>query len=219
MEEQKKPLNIVLLGISGSGKGTQAKVLYEKYNLEYIGTGNLLREFSNEDNVAAKRLKKELAEGRLAPTWLPFYLWMDKLAHVSEDKGVLFDGSPRKLSEAQLLTDVLDWYQRDNLKAILIEISEEESFKRLINRRTCGKCKKSAYVEKEKEEAICDYCGGLMDIRPEDNPESIKTRIKWFKEEVSQVIQFFEKHGKLIRINGNQPIVKVSEDIIRALEQ
>ncbi|MBI3671270.1 nucleoside monophosphate kinase [Candidatus Azambacteria bacterium] len=218
MNEEQKPLNIILLGISGSGKGTQGGILRERYNLEYIGTGDLLRQFSKEDNAVARRMKQELAEGKLVPTWLPFYLWMNKLAHVSEKKGVLFDGSPRKIMEAELLEDVLDWYGRSNIKAILIDVSPEESFRRLINRRTCEKCGKSAYISQEKTEAICEYCGGVMRIRPEDNPEAIKTRIKWFHDEVSQVIDFFEKKGQLIRINGDQSVDDVTKDMIKAIE-
>ena len=218
MESNKNPLNIILLGMSGSGKGTQAKILVERYNLEYIGTGELLRDFAERDNVAARKLKIELEDGNLAPTWLPFYLWMDRLANIPEDKGILFDGSPRKINEAILLEDVLNWYGRDNVKVVLIDVSGEESYKRLINRRTCKKCGKSDYVSPEQGEVICGHCGGVMTIRPEDNPEAIKRRIKWFKNEVSQVVEFYEKKGKLFRVDGDQPVDKVAEDIKRVIE-
>jgi len=220
MSEDKKdhPLNIILLGISGSGKGTQAKMLCEKYNLEYIGTGDMLRKFAKEENAAARKLKEELDIGHLVPTWVPFYLWMDRLVNVPEEKGVLFDGSPRKIGEAELLSDVLFWYGRKNIKAILIDVPEEEIMQRLLNRRTCAKCGKSAYVAPEEKSTVCGHCGGEMKIRPEDNPDAIKKRIEWFNHEVQEVIHFYDIHGEIIRINGNQPIDKVSEDIVKALE-
>ncbi len=217
--QNKNPLNIILLGISGSGKGTQAKFLCQRYGLEYIGTGDLLRTFAKKDNPASRKLKKDLSEGKLAPTWLPFYLWMDKLVEVDEKKGILFDGSPRKIHEAELLDEVLDWYDRKNIKVILIDVSEKEVFKRLINRRTCQSCKKSAYVSQNQGDSICEYCGGVMHTRPEDNPDAIKKRIEWFKKEVSQVIDFYKKKGMLIKVNGDQPKEKVFEDIINAIEK
>ena len=218
MEIKNNSLNVILLGMSGSGKGTQAQMLVDRYDLEYIGTGGLLRDFSKKDNVAAKKLKIELSEGRLAPTWLPFYLWMDKLASVSENKGILFDGSPRKINEAILLEDVLKWYGRDNVKVVLIEVSEEESYKRLISRGMCLKCGKSDNIESDNTGLDCKHCDGKMDVRPEDTPDAIKTRIEWFAKEVSRVVEFYEKQGNLIKIDGGQSVEKVSEDIIKAIE-
>ena len=144
---------------------------------------------------------------------------MKKLLNTPEDKGILFDGSPRKIQEAEILEDVLEWYGRRNIKVILIDLSDEESFRRLMSRRTCEKCGKSAYIELEEAEVVCGHCGGIMRIRVEDNPESIKARIKWFYDEVSQVIDFFEKKGELIRINGNQSIDDVTKDIISSIEK
>lgn len=201
----KTSLNIILLGRSGSGKGTQAKKIVEDFHLEYIGTGDLLRRFSERDNAAARRMKETLAQGKLAPSWLPFFVWMEKLAYTDEHRGVLFDGSPRKFGEAQILDDVLAWFGREKVSVILLDISREEAYRRLMQRRICSRCGKGAYVEKETEQvAFCRYCGGALTIRAEDNPEGIKMRLDWFDNEVSQVIEHYKERGILIAINGEQ---------------
>jgi len=218
MSEEKNPLNIVLLGRSGSGKGTQAKMLCSEFDLEYIGSGDLLREFSQKDLAVSKRLKRELAEGKLMPTWIPFYLWLDKLVHLPEDKGVLFDGSPRKIQEAETLEEVLEWFERINVKAILIDVSREEAYKRMITRRVCAKCGNVSSAKTHEEADIeCGKCGEPMHVRPGDHPEAIEARLDWFDKETSQSIDFYEKKGLLIRVNGEQSIEKVSEEILEKL--
>jgi adenylate kinase family enzyme len=159
---EQEPLNLIMLGRSGSG-GTQAEILAHEFNLEYIGTGDLLRKFSERENAAAHRMKETMAQGKLAPSWMPFFIWMEKLAYSDVHKGVLFDGSPRMLGEAITLDEVLDWFERKNVKVILIDISRETALRRLMKRRVCGACKRGAYVENEKE-AERRYCGG----RPDD---------------------------------------------------
>jgi len=222
MTDKKGPkdtLNIVLLGRSGSGKGTQAKFLCNKFNLEYIGSGDLLREFSNKDLAVSRRLKRELAEGKLMPTWIPFYLWLDKLVHLPEDKGVLFDGSPRKVQEAETLEEVLEWFERRNVKAILIEVSRDEAYKRMILRRICAKCGNITSLKTHEEAEIkCENCGEPMRVRPGDHPDAIKARLDWFEKETQKSIDFYEKKGILVRINGEQPIEDVSKEILEKLD-
>lgn len=218
-DNNKKPLNVIVLGRSGSGKGTQAKLICEKFDLEYIGTGALLRDFSKKENTAARKIKRDLAEGKLVPTWVAFFLWMEKLSQVSESQGILFDGSPRKVREAELLDDVLQWYGRTNIKVVLVDISREEAIKRMINRRMCSRCGRSFYTNPDQKDIKCDNCGGDMMMRPEDNPEAIEKRLNWFDEEVSKSIDFYEKQGVLVRVNGERPIEEVFQDIVSALEK
>lgn len=214
----KTPLNIILLGRSGSGKGTQAKKLAEHFHLEYIGTGDLLRRFSERDNVAAWRMKTTLAQGKLAPSWLPFFVWMEKLAYTDAHIGVLFDGSPRKIEEARILDDVLVWFGRDNTKVVLLDISREEAYRRLMSRRICSRCHKGAYVENETDQmAHCRYCGGDLTIRAEDNPEGIKVRLDWFDNEVAKVIEHYKDQGKLVAVNGEQTPEETHKEIITKL--
>lgn len=209
-----QPLGIIILGRSGSGKGTQARFLVEHFGLEYIGTGDLLREFSKRETPAADHLKKVLAQGKLVPSWFAFFVWMEKLAYVAPEKGVLFDGSPRKLAEAQVLDEVLEWYERFNIKVILIDISREEARHRLLNRKVCLQCGKGAYVDNNSD--TCEHCGGSLSIRMEDNPQAIDVRLDWFDSEVVPVIAYYRRKGNLIEVDGERLPEEIFQDLLRS---
>lgn len=215
------PLNLIMLGRSGSGKGTQAQTLAQEFDLEYVGTGDLLRKFSERENAAARRMKETMAQGKLAPSWMPFFIWMEKLAYTDVRKGVLFDGSPRMLAEATTLDEVLDWFERKNVKVVLIDISRTIAQQRLMKRRVCGVCKRGAYVENEKEalQTHCQYCGGDLTIRAEDNPKGIEARLDWFDQEVMKVVEHYRNQGKLIVVNGEKDPEIVHQEIVEALSK
>lgn len=216
---EKEPLNLIMLGRSGSGKGTQAQVLVREFDLEYIGTGDLLRKFSERKNAAAHRMKETMAQGKLAPSWMPFFIWMEKLAYTDVHKGVLFDGSPRMLGEAVMLDEVLDWFERKNVKVVLIDISRDTAHQRLMKRRVCSVCKRGAYVENEQKapQTHCQYCGEDLTIRAEDNPEGIESRLDWFDHEVMKVVEHYRRQGKLITVNGEQDPEAVHQEIVKEL--
>lgn len=195
-----KPLIIAFLGKSGSGKGTQVKLLKDKFNLEYIGTGELLRERKKTIDFTGEKIAQVVDSGGITPTCVVFFLWMAKLEEFkkkSDFNGIIFDGSPRRIKEAYMLDEALEWYEWNNsVKVILIDISDEEVEKRMLLRAN------EAGAEK----------------RPEDSAEGIKKRLAWFKEEVDPVIEYYREKGKLLVINGEQIIEKVFEDILKAIE-
>ncbi|MEK7520172.1 MAG: nucleoside monophosphate kinase [Patescibacteria group bacterium] len=197
------PLNIIILGRSGSGKGTQAKLLVEELNLEYIATGDLLRAFAERGNIAGLKLKETLTHGKLVPSWFAFFIWMEKLAYTNMHKGVLFDGSPRKIAEAEMLDDVLAWFGRTNMKVVLIDISREEAHHRLSNRMVCPSCGKGAY-KKNDGNTRCRYCQAELIARPDDDPMAIESRLDWFENEVIRVIEYYRAKGCLITVSGEQ---------------
>ncbi len=215
--KDKKPLNIILLGISGSGKGTQAAKLVKKFNLKYIGTGELLRSFVKKESFAAQKLKSELKKGNLVPTWFAFYLWLDELMKVPAHQGVIFDGSPRKMQEAKFLDEVLSWYERDNVKVLFIKVSEQEVLNRISKRRVCSECGEIFIIDDDSKKE-CEKCGGELVMRIEDqDKEAVFKRMQWFKEEVMPVIEHYKKKGNLIIINGEQPIEDVFQEILDKL--
>ena len=207
--------NLIMLGRSGSGKGTQAKLLVDEFNLEYLGTGDLLRAFTERGNPAAIKLKEVLMSGKLVPSWLAFFVWMEKLAYTNIHKGLFFDGSPRKIEEALILDDVLEWFGRANMKVILVDISREEAYHRLINRRVCSQCGKGAYAQDAG--AKCKYCHGELTTRMEDSPDAINVRLDWFDEQVVPVIEHYEKKGNLVRVSGMQSPEEVHQEVLKAL--
>jgi adenylate kinase len=208
-----------LLGRAGCGKGTQAKLLTEHFGLFYIGSGELLRGRVKQDDFTGQKTDRTMKTGDLVPTSLIFMLWVNRLEELkkqAEIKGIVFDGSPRKLVEAYMLEEALDWYEwGNNFKAILVDISREEAFNRLTKRRQCAKCGQLIpYVGAYKDLVVCDKCGGELVVRQDDQPEAINKRLDLFDQEVMPVVEYFEKKGLLVRVNGEQSIADVQKEIL-----
>ena len=129
------PFTVIFLGKSGSGKGTQVELLATKGDFYVIEMGRLLREFAKRENAMAQRVSTVLHSGKLAPSWLVMYLWMNELLNVDPKQHTLFDGSCRLLEEAKMLDDVLEWFERIPPKIFLIDISDVEAVRRLTTRR------------------------------------------------------------------------------------
>lgn len=215
---------IILLGRQGCGKGTQAKLLANDFGLEYIGAGDLLRSFFEGTTFSAKKTKEVLEKGNYAPTPLIFRLWMDKLEFFKNRagtlEGIIFDGSPRKMLEAKLLDQALAWYEWDEgVRILLIEISRDAAFERLIKRRVCEKCGKVIpWVGMYKDLKACDACGGKLITRGDDTPGGINRRLDLFESETVPVIEYYKKTGKVKTINGEQSIEDVYKDVKSALQ-
>lgn len=184
---------ISLLGKPGSGKGTQAELLEKKFPFEHISTGELLRERARKHDFIAKRLRAIMETGGLVPTPSVFQLWMPRLEHLRKQrtfKGLVFDGSPRKLYEAQMLDELLLLYGWDrDFKVLHIRISDKESLKRLLKRG-----------------------------RSDDDKKDILYRLKVFKKEVVPAIAYYTTKREVVEINGEQSIEDVHKEILRKLK-
>jgi len=218
----KKPLVIIILGPAGSGKGTQAKLIVKKFGLEYFGSGDALRARQKVDDFTAKKLIKVMGKGELVHSFVISKLWIDGLEKFKQKvkfNGLVCDGSPRKILEAKLFDEALNWYDwQEKAKVIFINISRKESFHRLTKRRQCKKCGRIIpWLGEFKKLKKCDNCGGELIIRADDKPEAIRKRLEEFKNEVIPVIKHYREQGKLIEINGEQSIEDVFEEILSKL--
>lgn len=217
-----KPINISLTGRSGSGKGTQAKLLLEHLgNMFYLATGDLFRDLARQQTQTGKKIKEILAKGGLPFDDIAIALMLYEIAYkVKEDQGIVFDGVTRRLEEARVLDEFMKWLQRDeNTFHILIDISREEAFNRLTKRRVCKGCGRLIpWLGEFKKLKVCDKCGGQLMQRADDTAEAINARLDFFDQRVLGVIEYYEKQGRLIRINGQQPIEDVFADILKALK-
>jgi len=218
----KKPLIIIILGAQGSGKGTQTKFLMEKFGLEYIGSGDLLRARRKKKDFTGIKTGQVIDAGIRIHTPVIFKLWMDKMEEFKNKprfKGLIMDGSPRTVMEAEMFELALDWYGwHKNKKVIYIDISLKEAIWRLTKRRMCKKCGRiMPFVGEFRKMKRCDKCGGELYTRKDDNEKAIRKRLGWYQKEVMPVINYYKKRGELIKINGEQPIEKVFKDILKAL--
>lgn len=214
-----EPKIFVIVGNSGSGKGTQAKFLQEKFSLDYVGSGDILRARQNVNDFTGRKLREIINRGDYAPTAIIFKLWVDRwegIKNKPDFHGFIIDGSPRKIFEAQLLDQTLEWFEWEKyLQVILIDVSPEECFNRLTHRRICENCKRHfAYTDEFKDLTTCDKCNGKLITRADDIPDAINSRLDLFKKEVGPVIEYYKKSDRLIRINGEQNIESVKKDII-----
>jgi len=219
----KKPLSIIIYGRAGSGKGTQAELLAEKFKLEHFSSGEALRNRQKLGDFTGKKLSKVLNEGKWASECVIIKIWMDKLEEFKQKRnfrGWIYDGGPRLTLETELLDKAFKWYGWEkNIKVILIDISEKVAFDRLTKRRQCKKCGELIpWVGKFKQLQRCHKCGGELIRRFDDKPPVIKERLTQFKKYTIPQINYFKKQGKLLRIDGEQPIEDVFKDILKAIK-
>ena len=181
---------IIILGRSGSGKGTQAELLKKLLDpCLYIYAGDLFRELAEADSLAGKKIKETTESGGLPPEWIAAFLWQRELIYgVHGAENIIIDGSPRRLDEAQEMDEVLNWLGRGQAKVILIDITEDEAVKRLLKRG-----------------------------RADDTEESIRARLAWFNAEAQPAIEYYEKSGRLIKVDGLGTVEEIHERINQAL--
>ena len=220
--QENKPFSFSLIGRSGCGKGTQAKLLMEYFNnLFYVSTGALLRNLATLDTAAGKETEKILDKGNLIPDFLIIGLWLRELCvNLKDEQGILFDGAPRRSIEAQAADEFMTFLgKKENFFPILLDISRQEAFDRLTKRRICKKCGKLIpWVGEFKKLEKCDTCGGELFSRQDDNKEAIKNRLDYFDKEVVKVLDYYKKDNRLITINGEQSIEDVFKDILKAVK-
>ncbi|MFH1461243.1 MAG: nucleoside monophosphate kinase [Patescibacteria group bacterium] len=213
---------IILLGRSGCGKGTQAKLLIKDFGFEYLGTGEILRKRAKTKDFSGKKLKREMNQGGRVSTFFVFQIWGNEAEEVKNKpnfKGLVIDGSPRSLLEAELMDGLFDWYEWKNIKVILLDISHQEAFERLAKRRICKQCNRLIpWIGEFKSLKVCDQCGGELINRPDDKLEAIRERLNYYKKDVEPAIDYYQKQGRLIRVNGEKSIEDVYQDVKRAVE-
>ncbi len=219
----KKPSIIILIGPPGSGKGTQAKMVADKFNLKYLGSGDSLRGYSKKKNFTGKKLFEAMNKGKLVPSFIVTKILGDGLEDLKNKKiknGFVLDGWTRIKIESILLDEALEWYEWDkNVKVFLIKISQKESFNRLTKRRQCVKCKRIIpWIGEFKKLKKCDKCQGKLVTRMDDNVDSIKERLSEYKKETIPAINYYKKQNRLIEINGEQSIDNVFSDILKKIK-
>jgi len=207
-------MNILMLGIQGSGKGTQGKLLASELGVHHISTGEMFRAI-DENSKIGKEARKYMNKGVLVPTPIVTRLLKALLKKKGVKKGVVLEGYPRDIEQVKLLQEflILD-------HVILLDISDKEAQERLTGRRLCKSCNTNynIYTEpKPEEEGICDKCGCKLIQRKDETVEAIRERIETYHEETEPLIEFYKNKGILIQTDGQKPIKEVHEDIIKLL--
>lgn len=208
-------MNVILLGAPGAGKGTQAEIISAKLGIPTISTGNILREAVKNGTEVGLKAKAFMEAGQLVPDEVIVGIVKERVAQPDCQKGYILDGMPRTIPQAEAL--VAQDVKID--KVVSIEIEDAVIEARMTGRRVCASCGASYHVvaNPSKTEGICDACGGELQIRKDDAPETVKNRLQVFHNETEPLKAFYQKMGVLSEVEGNQPIENATKDILAAL--
>ncbi len=193
-------MNLIILGAPGSGKGTSATVLREKYSLAHISTGDIFRSNIKNGTPLGVEAKSYIDKGALVPDSLTVSMVEDRLSQPDCEKGYILDGFPRTLAQAEALDEMLA-KKGDKIDAVLSIVVDDEIIKdRVSGRRVCEKCGASFNVKFKptKVEGVCDLCGGNVVQRADDNEETVAARLKTYYENTKPLIDFYEKKGLIV---------------------
>ena len=204
-------MKIILLGAPGAGKGTQAEVICNRYNIPAISTGNIIREALKTGTEMGLKAKSYMESGALVPDEVVIGIIKERIVKDDCKDGFILDGFPRTIPQAEALDKmgiVID-------KVIDIEVPDEK----IINRMS-EKCGASYHLEykKPKVEGICDACSGTLIQRKDDHPDTVKSRLDVYHSETDPLNGYYEKQGKLTVVEGQEEIEDTTRLLIEALE-
>ncbi len=213
-------MNLAILGPQGSGKGTQAEKLAEKYGLLHIETGRILRDIVKSDSPMGSQIREIMNGGQLVSDKILTQVLSEHITSDGIKEGIIFDGTPRDLDQYEVIKKLLGNLGGKLDKVIYLKISNEESIKRLSNRRTCQNCGEvyNLLTNPPREEGKCDMCGATLVQREDDKPEIIAKRLAKFAEATTPVINQAREEGILQEIDGERPIEVIFEDIVSRLQ-
>ncbi len=197
-------MNLILLGPPGAGKGTQAKLMLEKFQLPQISTGDILREAIRQQTPLGKQVEPLLAAGRLVPDGLVIEIIEERLQREDAKKGFVLDGFPRTIPQAEALEGQLKKAGKQIDRVVSLEVDEAAIVGRMSGRRSCPKDGSVFHLTNSPPKAIgkCDKCGADLVQRPDDVPEKVLSRLQIYARDTAPLKEFYEKRGLLCRIDG-----------------
>ncbi|MBN1762093.1 MAG: adenylate kinase [Methanomicrobia archaeon] len=212
-------MNIVLFGPPGSGKGTQAKMLAERYGIPHISTGDILRENLKNQTKLGLEAKSYMDKGELVPDEVLIKIIQDRLSQPDCASGFLLDGYPRTVPQADALSTILDEMGKRLDFVLDVDVPDAELIKRLTGRRMCA-CGASYHIlfNPPKQEGICDRCGKELYQRGDDKEEAIMNRLDVYKNQTQPLIEYYTNEDVMVTVNGAAGIPEVFDEICRLLD-
>ena len=204
-------MKIIMLGAPGAGKGTQAKMIADKYGVPHISTGDIFRANIKNGTELGMEAKKYMDQGLLVPDELTVRILLDRVAQDDCKNGYVLDGFPRTIPQAEVLDSELTKLGDHIDYAINVDVPDENIVKRLSGRRACLTCGATYQIEHvpPKKEGICDVCGSELVLRDDDKPETVKNRLNVYHEQTQPLIDFYTEKGVLKTVDGTVPMEEV----------
>ena len=209
-------MKLIMFGPPGAGKGTQTDILCRRYGIQKISTGDALREVIRSGSELGQQVKGLMDQGKFVPDEIVTEIIRDRVSSPDCANGFILDGFPRNLAQAEAL---LNMGIRMN-KALLINVPDEVLVERVQGRVVCSKCRASYHVTNNppQEEGVCDKCGGCLEARSDDRPETVRARLKTYHELTDPVVDFYRGRGILSEIDGTADIETATAEILKILE-
>lgn len=212
-------MKIIMLGAPGAGKGTQAKMIAEKYGVPHISTGDIFRANIKNGTELGKEAKGYMDKGLLVPDELTVRLLLDRVAQDDCKNGYVLDGFPRTIPQAEVLDKELTKLGDSVDYAVNVDVPDENIIRRMSGRRACLNCGATYHIVNipPKKEGICDTCGSALVLRDDDQPETVKNRLSVYHEQTQPLIDYYEAKGVLRTVDGTLPMAEVFEAIVGIL--
>lgn len=213
-------MNLIMLGPPGAGKGTQAAMLAERLGIPHVASGDLFREALQAETELGLMAKSYMDRGELVPDEVTIAMIRERLLKPDCGKGIILDGFPRTIEQAEALKELLAEQGKMIDAALFIDASEDELVRRLSSRWTCRNCQAiyNLISNPPKKEGKCDVCGGELCQRSDDAPQTVRNRIRIYWEQTSPLTNYYRGEGLLITIESEGGIERVQEKILEALQ-
>jgi adenylate kinase len=210
---------LILFGAPGVGKGTQAKLISEKFKIPQISTGDMLREAVKARTHLGKKAGEIMAQGKLVPDEIMLELIKERIGRPDSKNGFILDGFPRTLVQAENLDNLMKNLNLPDFKCIEIVVTDQEIISRLVNRRICEVCGTdyNMVTNPPPDNMICIKCGGKIVQRKDDNEETIGNRLNVYKNQTAPLKEYYMAKGNFYAVDGSQEINKVHSDITSLL--
>lgn len=217
--ERALKMKIIMLGAPGAGKGTQAKMIADKYGIPHVSTGDIFRANIKEGTDLGKEAKSYMDKGLLVPDELTVKILLDRVAKDDCKNGYVLDGFPRTIPQAEVLDKALSEMNDAIDFAIDVDVPDENIIKRMSGRRACLACGATYHIEHipPKKEGICDRCGKELVLRDDDKPETVKNRLSVYHEQTQPLIDFYTRKGVLKTVDGTVDMKEVFAAIVGIL--
>lgn len=214
-------MNLVLLGLPGAGKGTQASLLEDEHGIPHVSTGDMFRQAINNETELGQKAREYMDAGELVPDEVTIGIVRDRLARDDSQSGFILDGFPRTIAQAKALDEMLGDLNRELDMVIYMSVPEDELLKRLTGRRVCPECGANYHLEfnPPQEDGICDECGSELIQRDDDREKTVRKRLDVNRDKTEKLKEYYRDRDLLVELDARGSVDEVNQRFAELLEE